>query len=98
MTTAIRKLMFLAAVTIAAVPPAHAGDFCKQIGGVGTANFYPEGKDRPIVISAALFGTVSNAAGKITAQRQTATGLEMDMEHYFGTSEAGGMQTKDWAY
>ena len=47
------------------------------IGGVDTANFYPEGKGKPIIISATMFSSVNNAAGKITAQRKTATGLGM---------------------
>lgn len=84
-----------AAVTMAAPGMALAGEVCKPIGGAATANFYPEGEGKPIIISATLFGSVSHAAGKITAQRKTATGLEMDMEHYFGTAESGGMWTRD---
>jgi len=70
---------------------------CMPIGGIGTANLYPEGESKPIIIAANMIGSVSNAAGKVTAQRKTATGLEMDMEHYFGTETSGGMHTKDLA-
>ncbi len=68
---------------------------CVPIGGVAIPNFFAEGEGKPIIISAALTGSVNNAAGKITAQRETPTGLEMDMEHYFGTDDGGAFQTKD---
>lgn len=68
---------------------------CMQLGGVAIPNFFPEGDGKPIVISATLMGSVTNAAGKILAQRQTPTGLEMDMEHYFGREDGGAIQTKD---
>lgn len=68
---------------------------CMQLGGVAIPNFFPEGEGKPIVISATLMGSVTNAAGKILAQRQTPTGLEMDMEHYFGREDGGAIQTKD---
>jgi hypothetical protein len=68
---------------------------CAPIGGGAIPNFFAAGEGPPIIISAALTGTVQNAAGKITAQRETATGLEMDMEHYFGRDDGGAFQTKD---
>jgi len=74
-----------------------ASSQCMPVGGIGTANLYAEGESQPIVIAANMIGSVSNAAGKVTGQRKTATGIEMDMEHYFGTAESGGMHTKDLA-
>ncbi len=68
---------------------------CIPMGGVVNANFYGEGDGRPMIISAVLTGTVQTAAGKITATRVTETGLEMDMEHYFGRGDGGGFQTND---
>lgn len=68
---------------------------CSPIGGVAIPNFFAEGEGNPIIISATLTGSVQNAAGKITAQRETPTGLEMDMEHYFGRADGGAFQTKD---
>lgn len=68
---------------------------CVPMGGVAIPNFFSEGEGKPIIISAALTGTVNNAAGKILAQRETPTGLEMDMEHYFGTDDGGSFKTKD---
>ncbi len=65
------------------------------IGGVAIPNFFPEGEGKPIIISASVSGSVNNAAGKILAQRQTPTGLEMDMEHYFGRDDGGAIHTKD---
>ncbi|WP_419904789.1 hypothetical protein [Kiloniella sp.] len=67
---------------------------CTVIGGVGMPNFVPQ-EDGTITIVAPLTGSVSNASGKVTAQRETATGLEMDMEHYFMTEDGGFMHTKD---
>ncbi|MCW8931244.1 MAG: hypothetical protein OQL19_13510 [Gammaproteobacteria bacterium] len=67
---------------------------CMPIGGTGMPNFVPQ-KDGTITIVAPLSGSVATASGKITAQRKTATGLEMDMEHYFMTEKGGFMQTKD---
>ena len=84
------------AALLAGTAPAGAMPQCKPIGGVGTANLYAEGEGRPVIISAMMAGSVSHAAGKITAQRETPSGLEMDMEHYFGTAENGGMNTKDF--
>lgn len=73
---------------------AMAGD-CIEMGGVGVPNFYKEGEDKPAIISAVLTGTVQNAAGKITATRVMETGLEMEMEHYFGRADGGGFLTND---
>lgn len=78
----------------AATASAQARD-CMPIGGVAIPHFFPEGEGKPVVISATLTGSVTNAAGKILAQRKTATGLEMDMEHYFGRGDGGAIQTKD---
>lgn len=84
----------LAAWAIAAPAQAQTAN-CIQLGGVAIPNFFAEGEGKPIIISASLIGSVTNAAGKIVAQRQTATGLEMDMEHYFGRQDGGAIQTKD---
>ncbi|MCW5699870.1 MAG: hypothetical protein KIT00_08520 [Rhodospirillales bacterium] len=70
---------------------------CFEIGGVAIPNFFAEGEGKPIIISTALAGSVQMAAGKVTAQRETPTGLEMDMEHYFGRDDGGAIQTKDSA-
>ncbi|MFD2205595.1 hypothetical protein [Kiloniella antarctica] len=67
---------------------------CIVIGGVGMPNFVPQ-EDGTITIIAPLTGSVSSAAGKVTGQRETETGLEMDMEHYFMTEDGGFMHTKD---
>ena len=66
------------------------------IGGVGMPNFVRQ-PDGTITIVAPLFGSATTASGKITAQRETKTGLEMDMEHYFMTEKGGFMHTKDLA-
>ena len=94
----LKKLMYQliisATIAGATVSNAQAGENCMPIGGTGMPNFVPQ-KDGTITIVAPLTGSVATAAGKITAQRKTATGLEMDMEHYFMTAEGGFMHTKD---
>lgn len=97
----LKKLIsgFILSATIAGAGATTAqavtGESCMAIGGVAVANFFAQGKDKPIVIAAILTGSLNSAAGKIIGQRKTATGLEMDMEHYFGRSDGGFMQTKD---
>jgi hypothetical protein len=89
-------LIAVAAILITSAPQSQAAeDVCLPIGGVAIPNFFSEGEGRPIIISASLTGSVSNAAGKILAQRETPTGLEMDMEHYFGRDDGGAFLTKD---
>jgi hypothetical protein len=95
-----RKFTLLATIGVglALASPSVAtevGENCMPIGGVAIPNFFPEGEGKPIVISATLAGSVNNAAGKILAQRHTPTGLEMDMEHYFGRDDGGAIHTKD---
>lgn len=90
------RLIIAATVVAASTSIVQAEEVsCMPIGGVAIPNFFSEGEGKPIIISAALTGSVNSAAGKITAQRKTATGLEMDMEHYFGADDGGAFQTKD---
>ena len=92
------KSSLIAAVAVAAMSasPAYAkSKTCTPIGGVAIPNFFAQGEGAPIIISAALTGSVNNVAGKITAQKKTPTGLEMDMEHFFGRDDGGAFQTKD---
>ena len=90
----LKALLFSTALISATITPSFAADNCKIIGGLGMPNFVPQ-DDGTITIVAPLTGSVSNAAGTITSQRKTATGLEMDMEHYFMTAKGGFMHTKD---
>jgi hypothetical protein len=92
MTKSIAAL--IAAVAIAGQAQAEAKT-CLPIGGVAIPNFFAEGEGNPMIISATLIGSVQNAAGKILAERTTSTGLEMDMEHYFGRSDGGSIYTQD---
>ena len=90
----LKQLIFAVAVTATTVGSVSAGEQCMPIGGVGMPNFVPQA-DGSFVIVAPLSGSVSNAAGKVTGNRVTETGLEMDMEHYFMTDKGGFMHTKD---
>lgn len=92
------SLIAASGLSFAAASPviaSESGQSCMPIGGAAIPNFFPEGEGRPIIISATLVGSVQSAAGKILAQRQTPTGLEMDMEHYFGRDDGGAIHTKD---
>ena len=96
----LKSIMDVILVSVALIgtslSAAHAeADRCIPIGGVAIPNFFPEGDGKPIIIAASLTGSVSSASGKITAQRETATGMEMDMEHYFGRDDGGAFLTRD---
>ena len=73
----------------------HAAQQCMEIGGVAIPNFFSEGENKPVIISASLIGSVTNAAGKILSQETTDTGMTMTMEHYFGRQDGGAIYTKD---
>jgi hypothetical protein len=47
---------------VIAIQSAQA-EVCLDIDGVGIANFYAQGQEEPIIISATLSGSVQNAAG-----------------------------------
>ncbi|MFK8068786.1 MAG: hypothetical protein AB8D52_11115 [Gammaproteobacteria bacterium] len=84
------------ALTLAVISLQNASaESCVDIGGVAIPHFFSEGEGKPIIISATLIGSVQNAAGKILNQRTTKTGLEMEMEHYFGRADGGAIATKD---
>ena len=90
---------FMVTATLAGVVLSNvsaAENSCMPIGGLGMADFVPRG-DGTMTIVAPLTGSVSATSGRITAQRKTPTGLEMDMEHYFMTNKGGFMHTKDRA-
>lgn len=90
----VKTTIFALALALSGQAQAKANE-CIDLGGVALPNFFAEGDGQPIIISATLMGSVQNAAGKILAQRETATGLEMDMEHYFGRSDGGSVYTQD---
>lgn len=95
----IKLLTMITALTIATLtagaPSVYAGEnIVISIGGLGMANFVPH-PDGTFTIVAPLTGSVSNAAGKVTATRETTSGLEMDMEHYFMTEKGGFIHTVD---
>lgn len=95
--TPMIKSLTIAAAAIAIAGQAHAGPGkdCIALGGVAIPNFFDEGANQPMIISAALMGSVQNAAGKILSQKETKTGLEMEMEHYFGRNDGGAVYTQD---
>lgn len=90
----VKTTIFALALALSGQAQAKASE-CIDLGGVAIPNFFAEGEGQPIIISATLIGSVQNAAGKILSQRETSTGLEMDMEHYFGRSDGGSISTKD---
>lgn len=70
---------------------AHAE--CLAIGGTGLANAIDENN-----LVASLSGALSGGArARIKAQKETPTGLSLDLEHYFFTAEGGMLHTADTA-
>ena len=66
---------------------------CKAIGGMALADAIDETN-----LVAALSGELGGGArAKITGQEETATGLSLDMEHYFINDKAGLLRTRDKA-
>ena len=53
--------------------------------------------DGTVRITAPLIGSVNAASGTITAQRETKSGLEMDLNHYFLNNTGGSFHTVDHA-
>ncbi len=92
----ITALIITTAISSVTPSIAQADGSCMPIGGTGMPNFVPQ-DDGTITIVAPLTGSAAIASGKITAQRKTSTGLEMDMEHYFMTEKGGFMHTRDLA-
>lgn len=70
-----------------------AGHSCLALGGTALANAVSETE-----LVGALTGSFAGGArATITAQRETATGLSMDMEHSFLNDKGGLLNTKDVA-
>ncbi|XPF95105.1 hypothetical protein ACM9HF_03585 [Colwellia sp. RE-S-Sl-9] len=69
---------------------------CTPIGGVAMPTFSPQA-DGTVRITAPLIGSASAASGTITAQRETKSGLQMDLNHYFLNNTGGSFHTIDHA-
>lgn len=69
---------------------------CTPIGGMAMPTFSPQANGT-VRITAALIGSVSAASGTITAQRETKSGMEMDLNHYFLNNTGGSFHTVDHA-
>ena len=69
---------------------------CIPIGGMAMPTFSPQA-DGTVRITATLIGSVSAASGTITAQHETKSGLEMDLNHYFLNDSGGSFHTVDHA-
>jgi hypothetical protein len=48
-------------------------------------------------VGAAMSGTWAAARGTVVSQKPTATGLDLEMEHVFSTSDGGVVRTRDIA-
>ncbi|MBL4739648.1 MAG: hypothetical protein JKY12_01560 [Sneathiella sp.] len=87
-------LVFSAGLFVFSVSSAQAANHsCIVLGGTALANAVSETE-----LVGALTGSFAGGArAKITAQRETATGLSMDMEHYFLNDKGGLLNTNDVA-
>ena len=66
---------------------------CIPIGGEALGQFYNNDQD----VVAAMSGTWTAARGTVKKMKKTATGLDLEMEHVFSTSEGGVVRTHDAA-
>jgi hypothetical protein len=91
------KKIAAASLSVIIATGAFAGEnLCTPIGGIAMPTFSPQA-DGTVRITASLMGSVSAASGTITAQRETKSGLEMDLNHYFLNNTGGSFHTVDHA-
>jgi len=90
------KKIITLTLLLAAMASAYANESCMPIGGTGMPNFFSQ-QEGVMSAVATLSGSVSAATARVVAERQTATGLEMDMQHFFMTDKGGFMNTNDLA-
>ena len=91
-----KKLVAASLSTLFATAAFAGQEVCTPIGGVAMPTFSPQ-VDGTIRITSPLTGSVSAASGTITAQRETKSGLEMDLNHYFLNDTGGSFHTVDHA-
>ncbi|OUR73185.1 hypothetical protein A9Q78_04385 [Methylophaga sp. 41_12_T18] len=90
------KKLITTALLSAVMTTAYANESCMPIGGTGMPNFFSQ-QEGVISAVAPLSGSFSAATARVIAERQTETGLEMDMQHFFMTDKGGFMNTHDLA-
>lgn len=91
------KKIAAASLLVIVSTSAFAGqNICTPIGGMAMPTFSPQA-DGTVRVTGALIGSVSAASGTITAQRETKSGLEMDLNHYFLNNTGGSFHTVDYA-
>lgn len=82
-----------AVALLAMAAPTSGPAQCIDLGGSAIANAVSE-----TGFVGALEGRLSGAArARVTGQRETATGLELDMRHFFFTDTGGMLETHDVA-
>jgi hypothetical protein len=62
-----------------------------KIGGTALGQFFNEGAE----VLGAMTGCWASTYGKVISQKQTETGLQLEMQHVFTTSSGGMVQTRD---
>jgi hypothetical protein len=94
MKRSIYALAVCAALLGTGVTGARAAESsCVPVGGEALGQFYNDTKD----VVAAMSGTWAAARGTVLSQKQTPTGLSLEMEHVFSTSDGGVVRTRDQA-
>ena len=82
-----------AVALLAMATPATGPAQCIDLGGTGLAQAVSD-----TAFVGALAGELGGGArARVEGQRETATGLELDMRHFFFTDEGGLLETKDIA-
>jgi hypothetical protein len=96
--TEMKRLMFGVTLCAALLGAGESGareaeGSCVPIGGEALGQFYNDSKD----VVAPMSGTWAAARGTVLSQKQTPTGLSLEMEHVFSTSDGGVVRTHDQA-
>ena len=82
----------LASVFMAGTQSARADNVCLDVGGLALAEAMDETS-----LFATIAGDFSSASARIVAERETSTGLVLDMQHYFLSDRNGLLKTEDEA-
>ena len=88
----LNTILLLAAVVLGGAQSAKAEDVCLDVGGLALAEALDETN-----LVAAFAGDFSSASARIVGERETATGLVLDMQHHFLSDRNGLLKTQDKA-
>ncbi|MGK0441157.1 MAG: hypothetical protein ACJA0N_000954 [Pseudohongiellaceae bacterium] len=92
----LKKIAAMSLLVIISTSAVAGQKICAQMGGMAMPTLSPQA-DGTVRITSPLMGTVSAASGTITAQYETKSGVNMDLNHYFLNDTGGSFHTVDHA-